>query len=598
MTRICSAGCAKHDDIMKKYIYSLIFVVIVAVFSVGTTIAFFVDSETSTDNTFDAGALDIKIDSEAHYRGLVCVDGFWTNPELIDCEKTSIVETLAEVESMKDSGVKKNCEDFGYDYTIAKWNIVDGVFIPEDGANGTTVEGDGIKADWTSETEVAMVIRKASTNYTLLTGGYSGIVYEYCIMDEEYKCHDISHIEFCGNYDPVCGNGIVEPGEECDDGNLVNGDGCDNECQYECAISGAAEDTPVKATMDNGSIATEAVAKSDDIYASQNVDGTKYIYLDWEFSGLPVDVPLVLATLSLEHKEYDAGIEVEWWDGVDWTPVCDPPERSRDRVDTCDLLAFIDNTDNASEIKIRLKLTPDGSCHEYLDWASIKLIWYQDIECGDCGNCILEDGEECDNSLNVSEGFYCTDDCKLVPQDPCEGTWEEIDLEYGVHKFFSFSSIKPGDYGEDTISLHVYDNDSWGRLVINNINNSENTCTLPEFFDEEFCDDNEIGELGKKILFYAWLDDGEIPGFQNTGLEEDDEWYDHEEGDNIKQDIEILFRDTEVLNNNGEEWDLTPVLAQAYSDHCDTGFPLDGGNNNGICHGLSLDGRLVGSTLR
>ncbi|MEZ4760365.1 MAG: T9SS type A sorting domain-containing protein [Flavobacteriales bacterium] len=31
----------------------------------------------------------------------------------------------------------------------------------------------------------------------------------------------------------ICGNGIVEPGEECDDGNLMNGDGCNQSCVAE-----------------------------------------------------------------------------------------------------------------------------------------------------------------------------------------------------------------------------------------------------------------------------------------------------------------------------------------------------------------------------
>lgn len=40
-----------------------------------------------------------------------------------------------------------------------------------------------------------------------------------------------------GSGDPieVCGNGIVESGEECDDGNLANGDGCDSSCMDEPA---------------------------------------------------------------------------------------------------------------------------------------------------------------------------------------------------------------------------------------------------------------------------------------------------------------------------------------------------------------------------
>src|SRR6202158_698170 len=29
---------------------------------------------------------------------------------------------------------------------------------------------------------------------------------------------------------PVCGNGIKEPGEQCDDGNTINNDGCRNDC--------------------------------------------------------------------------------------------------------------------------------------------------------------------------------------------------------------------------------------------------------------------------------------------------------------------------------------------------------------------------------
>jgi cysteine-rich repeat protein len=31
----------------------------------------------------------------------------------------------------------------------------------------------------------------------------------------------------------VCGDGIVEPPEQCDDGNTVSGDGCSSTCQYE-----------------------------------------------------------------------------------------------------------------------------------------------------------------------------------------------------------------------------------------------------------------------------------------------------------------------------------------------------------------------------
>ena len=32
----------------------------------------------------------------------------------------------------------------------------------------------------------------------------------------------------------VCGNDIVEPTEECDDGNTVDGDGCSGDCKFQC----------------------------------------------------------------------------------------------------------------------------------------------------------------------------------------------------------------------------------------------------------------------------------------------------------------------------------------------------------------------------
>ena len=35
----------------------------------------------------------------------------------------------------------------------------------------------------------------------------------------------------------VCGNGKIEAGETCDDGNTVNGDGCSATCQYQCTDS-------------------------------------------------------------------------------------------------------------------------------------------------------------------------------------------------------------------------------------------------------------------------------------------------------------------------------------------------------------------------
>ena len=40
----------------------------------------------------------------------------------------------------------------------------------------------------------------------------------------------------CSSVDPVCwecGNNVVDPNEDCDDGNMTSGDGCSSSCEYE-----------------------------------------------------------------------------------------------------------------------------------------------------------------------------------------------------------------------------------------------------------------------------------------------------------------------------------------------------------------------------
>ncbi len=42
---------------------------------------------------------------------------------------------------------------------------------------------------------------------------------------------------------PACGNGIIEPGETCDDGNTVNGDSCPSDCVIQSCTPGATTRT-------------------------------------------------------------------------------------------------------------------------------------------------------------------------------------------------------------------------------------------------------------------------------------------------------------------------------------------------------------------
>src|SRR5690242_12142155 len=63
---------------MKRIIMSLGAIVFVGAMAWGATGAFFSDTETSSGNTFTAGAIDLKVDSTSHYNGMICanVNGF------------------------------------------------------------------------------------------------------------------------------------------------------------------------------------------------------------------------------------------------------------------------------------------------------------------------------------------------------------------------------------------------------------------------------------------------------------------------------------------------------------------------------------------
>ena len=154
-------------------------------------------------------------------------------------------------------------------------------------------------------------------------------------------------------------------------------------------------------------------------------------------------------------------------------------------------------------------------------------------------------------------------------------TWTENDLG-AIHKFFYFTDLKPGDFGEDTVSLHVHDNDAWGRLIIDNLTDSDNGCTEPELEAEQGCTPTGDGELRENLSFWVWLDQGETPGFQGKS--------DTGEGDNIRQEAyEPMLITPGPIDAGGETWNLWEGLAAAYQ-----------GSDYGQ-YGMYLDGRMVGS---
>lgn len=116
--------------------------------------------------------------------------------------------------------------------------------------------------------------------------------------------------------------------------------------------------------------------------------------------------------------------------------------------------------------------------------------------------------------LKVDNESYVTNaDGVLVASQ--NTSWELNNLTNQL--FFDFRDLKPGDVGEDTISLHVNDNDAWICADMKVTKDDDVSCTEPELDDDPTCTDPNLpgssdpmdGELGKNLNFVFWTDDGD-----------------------------------------------------------------------------------------
>jgi predicted ribosomally synthesized peptide with SipW-like signal peptide len=109
---------------------------------------------------------------------------------------------------------------------------------------------------------------------------------------------------------------------------------------------------------------------------------------------------------------------------------------------------------------------------------------------------------------------------ELLGQD-CEGSWVLKDLVQG-DRFFNLLDLKPGDEGENTISIHVDSNDAYMCAIIDNMQNDDNGLTEPES-DVDSTGGIGEGELADEVHFFAWNDNGADEHAGNNIWDEDED---------------------------------------------------------------------------
>lgn len=110
--------------------------------------------------------------------------------------------------------------------------------------------------------------------------------------------------------------------------------------------------------------------------------------------------------------------------------------------------------------------------------------------------------------LKIDNTSYVTDSTGTLVASP-NTSWNLRDLT--VERFFDFRDLKPGDIGEDTISIHVGSNDAWMCAAAQITDDSDQSCTDPENADDPTCADPGLGqgELDEDVNFAFWVDDGD-----------------------------------------------------------------------------------------
>ncbi|MBI4709248.1 MAG: hypothetical protein HY764_03540 [Candidatus Portnoybacteria bacterium] len=113
-----------------------------------------------------------------------------------------------------------------------------------------------------------------------------------------------------------------------------------------------------------------------------------------------------------------------------------------------------------------------------------------------------------DIDLQIDNESYVTNEDGILVASP-NTSWDLADLT--IEKFFDFDDLKPGDIGEDTISIHIGSNDAWVCAAARITADEDVTCTEPEGDDDSNCAESGagLGELDEEINFAFWVDDGD-----------------------------------------------------------------------------------------
>lgn len=177
----------------------------------------------------------------------------------------------------------------------------------------------------------------------------------------------------------TCGNGVLNPGEQCDDGNTDGADGCSAACRVESGYVCTYPGTACQPGCDDGKWVAGEECDDGNTYAADGCSATCQVLVGWECTGSVGNIST--CHLLCGNSRLDAGER------------CD--DGGRVAGDGCSVGCTI-------EVGYACP-TPGVAC------------------AFTCGNGLLESGEQCDDGNNLSDDG-CNAECALESGWLCTGT--------------------------------------------------------------------------------------------------------------------------------------------------------------------------------
>jgi hypothetical protein len=271
-------------------------------------------------------------------------------------------------------------------------------------------DGDAVPPAWTDRTSDFAQGLSAISSIASFGEDGAGELYIVSISGTVYKM-------VCDDGSGVCGNGVVEAGEQCDDGNVDNGDGCDENCDIE---SGANDDCEDAITIGDGTFPYDTTAANTDgqAHASCKFDDQTWHDIWYDYTAT-CDGDLTVSTCN--QASYDTDLVI--YTGCD--------------CNTMTLLDCNDDGDGCSGFSSEIVIGDDeadivgGQCYKIRvgGWqsgdqgAGNLTVSCDGVPVPFCGDGNVDPGEECD----PPNGTTCDANCMIAFDDCNNNGIDDLD---------------------------------------------------------------------------------------------------------------------------------------------------------------------------